>query len=339
MRIFRRRILICLDNCSVKVFSFYDGDDTGVVEPHPQEKDRRMKIGLVQTRPVKGDVAANVADAQHWASVAVKQGVGLLVFPELSMTGYEPSLARELAMTMEDERFAGLQRVSDRYGMLIGVGVPILEGAALDDGGTVSAGEGAAGGGVQGGGLRRGALRGDDMRGGDMRAGDMRAGDVRSGEGMPGGGVQIGMVIFRPDESRLVYAKQYLHDDEVPFFVPGREQLFLSFTDHKIAFAICYELSVPEHSANAYSHRADIYLASAAKTKAGMEKTMGILSGIACTYSMTVLLANAVGDSEDGVCAGGSAVVNNKGEVLGALGEDEEGMLIYDTATGALNSI
>jgi predicted amidohydrolase len=257
-----------------------------------------MKIGLVQTRPVKGDVAANVADAQHWASVAVKQGVGLLVFPELSMTGYEPSLARELAMTMEDERFAGLQRVSDRYGMLIGVGAPILEGAALGDGGTVSAGEGAA-----------------------------------------GGGVQIGMVIFRPDESRLVYAKQYLHDDEVPFFVPGREQLFLSFTDHKIAFAICYELSVPEHSANAYSHRADIYLASAAKTKAGMEKTMGILSGIACTYSMTVLLANAVGDSEDGVCAGGSAVVNNKGEVLGALGEDEEGMLIYDTATGVLNSI
>jgi predicted amidohydrolase len=184
-------------------------------------------------------------------------------------------------MTAADERFAGLQRVSDRYGMWIGVGAPIVEGE----------------------------------------------------------GVQIGVVIFRPDEPRLVYAKQYLHEDEVPFFVPGKEQLFLSLDGRKIALAICYELSVPEHSANAYSHRADIYLVSVAKTKAGMEKAMGILSGIACTYSMTVLLVNAVGPCEDGICAGGSAAVNNKGEVLGTLGEDEEGMLIYDTATGVLNSI
>ena len=231
---------------------------------------------MVQTRPVKGDIAANLADHQQWANLAVERAVDLLVFPELSITGYEPSLAGALAMTAEDERFAGLQRMSDRYGIFLGVGAPI-----------------------------------------------------RVEEG-----VQIGMVIFQPDGVRLVYAKQYLHADEVAYFVPGKEQLFLSLDDHKIAPAICYELSVPEHSVNAYSNRADIYLASVAKTAEGVEKAIGTLSGIACTYSMTVLLANSIGLCEDGMCAGGSVVINDKGEVIAELFDDEEAMLIYDTGTG-----
>jgi len=235
-----------------------------------------MKIGVVQTKPVRGNIAENLADHQQWASLAVERGVDLLVFPELSITGYEPELAEKLATTAEDERFAGLQRMSDRYGIFLAVGAPIR---------------------------------------------------VKEG-------VEIGMVIFRPDEPRLVYAKQYLHADELPYFVPGKEQLFLSLDDHKIALVICYELSVPEHAVNAYSNRADIYLVSVAKTAAGMEKAIEVLEGIACTYSMTVLLANSVGESGDGVCAGGSFVMNNKGEVLAELFQEEEGLLVYDTVTG-----
>jgi len=234
-----------------------------------------MKIGIVQTRPVPGDVAANLAHHQRWAGLAVERGVDLLVFPELSITGYEPSLAGELAMTKDDIRLEGLQRMSDRYGMYVGIGAPI-----------------------------------------------------RAEEG-----VMIGMVILRPDEERMLYAKQYLHADEQPFFVPGKEQVFLSLDDNKIALSICYELSVPEHSVNAYSHRANIYLSSVAKSAAGVEKALEILTGIACTYSMTVLMANAVGDCADGLCAGGSMVVNDEGEVLAVLDEAEEGMLIYDTVT------
>lgn len=234
-----------------------------------------MKIGIVQTRPVKGDVGANLADHQRWAGLAVEKGVDLLVFPELSITGYEPSLAGELAMTKEDPRFEGLQRISDRYGIYLGIGAPV---------------------------------RGEE-------------------------GVMIGMVILRPDRERLLYAKQYLHSDEEPFFVPGKEQVFLSLDDHKIAFVICYELSVPEHSVNAYSHRANIYLVSVAKTAAGLEKAAETLAGIACTYSMTVLMANSVGECADGLCAGGSMVLDDQGEALAVLDDQEEGMLIYDTAS------
>jgi predicted amidohydrolase len=221
-------------------------------------------------------VAANLADHQQWASAAVEGGVDLLVFPELSLTGYEPLLAKGLATIPEDERFAGLQRMSDRYGMYICAGAPIKREE----------------------------------------------------------GVLIGMIIFRPDDSRLLYAKQYLHADELPYFVPGKEQVFLSLDDHKIALAICYELGVPDHSANAYSHRATVYLASVAKTAEGVEKAMDILSGIACTYSMTVLMVNAVGPCEDGICGGGSAVISDKGDLLAALDDVEGGMLIYDTVTG-----
>lgn len=234
-----------------------------------------MKIGIVQTRPVKGDVAANLAVHQRWAGVAVQRGVDLLVFPELSVTGYEPLLAGELALTKDDPRFAGLQRMSDRYGVYLGIGAP---------------------------------LRAEE-------------------------GVMIGMVILRPDQERLVYAKQYLHADEESFFVPGKEQVFLSLDDNKIALSICYELSVPEHSVNAYSNRTNIYLASVAKTAAGVEKATETLTGIACTYSMTVLMANAVGECGDGLCAGGSMVINDLGEVLARLEEEEEGMLVYDTVS------
>jgi predicted amidohydrolase len=234
-----------------------------------------MKIGIVQTRPVKGDIAANLADHQRWVGLAVERGVGLLVFPELSITGYEPTLAGELATTKDDARFDLLQRLSDKYGIFIGVGAPI------------------------------------------------------KGET----GVMIGMIILRPDEARLVYAKQYLHADEEPFFIPGKEQVFLSLDDNKIALALCYELSVPEHSVNAYSHRSNIYLASVAKTAAGMEKAIDILSGIACTYSMTVFAVNCVGVCDGAECGGGSAVIDDLGEVLVTLNDREEGMLIYDTAT------
>src|SRR5882757_2827251 len=175
-----------------------------------------MKIAVVQSRPVKGDVEANLSDHQRWIDQAIERGVDLLVFPELSLTGYEPGLAKQLATTADDGRLDGLQRMADKYGIVICAGMPI---------------------------------RGES-------------------------GVLIGMIIFRADTPRQVYAKQYLHADELPFFTAGSEQVFLSLDDNKIALSLCYELSVAEHSVNAYSNRANIYLSSVAKTAEGVEKAL-----------------------------------------------------------------
>lgn len=83
-----------------------------------------MKICIVQTRPVKGDVPHNLAVHKDFIDTAVSNGADVVIFPELSLTGYEPSLAKELATHQEDGRFAEFQTVSDTSAITIGVGMP-----------------------------------------------------------------------------------------------------------------------------------------------------------------------------------------------------------------------
>jgi predicted amidohydrolase len=49
---------------------------------------RSVTIRVVQHRPVLGDLAANLADHRVRARAAAEDGVGLVLFPELSLTGY-----------------------------------------------------------------------------------------------------------------------------------------------------------------------------------------------------------------------------------------------------------
>lgn len=77
-----------------------------------------------------GDIDENVRRHAACAERAAGLGVGLLVFPELSLTGYEPALAAGLAMTLEDGRLGTLQGLSDSHGLWMVVGAPLKgEGA------------------------------------------------------------------------------------------------------------------------------------------------------------------------------------------------------------------
>lgn len=84
-----------------------------------------MKICVAQTKPAKGDVHANIDNHRGFIEAAISYGTGMIVFPELSLTGYEPTLAKELATTKNDERFKGLQDLSDLKNIIIGAGMPI----------------------------------------------------------------------------------------------------------------------------------------------------------------------------------------------------------------------
>ena len=71
----------------------------------------RVTVGLAQMAPKLGDLRSNLD--QHLALVeqARAQGVDLLVFPELSLTGYQVmDLVPELAMraSSEDATFRAL---------------------------------------------------------------------------------------------------------------------------------------------------------------------------------------------------------------------------------------
>src|SRR5690348_13583790 len=84
-----------------------------------------MKICVAQVAPVRGDINANIAAAQKWIDRAVGLGANLIIFPELSLTGYEPGLAKELVTTLNDPRFDVFQFISDNAGITIGVGAPL----------------------------------------------------------------------------------------------------------------------------------------------------------------------------------------------------------------------
>lgn len=83
-----------------------------------------MKIALVQTAPVKGDVTANLRDHVLWVHRASDMGAAWVFFPELSITGYEPLLARELAMEVDSVQLQEMQAVCNQRGIGIGAGLP-----------------------------------------------------------------------------------------------------------------------------------------------------------------------------------------------------------------------
>jgi len=88
-------------------------------------------LAVAQTAPRRGDVAANLAEHLALLELAATEGVGVLVFPELSLTGYELDLAEELAFLEEDPRIEPLRSAVDSTGVRLVVGAPIRLGASL----------------------------------------------------------------------------------------------------------------------------------------------------------------------------------------------------------------
>ena len=65
-----------------------------------------MKICVAQTRPVKGNIQANIENHKKIISFALSHEADTIIFPELSLTGYEPGLSKELAIDPAMQKFA-----------------------------------------------------------------------------------------------------------------------------------------------------------------------------------------------------------------------------------------
>jgi predicted amidohydrolase len=82
-------------------------------------------IAAAQSISIAGDLAANIAWHQRFMLAAAEQGVQLLVFPELSLTGYERGLAAELAIAPEDAVLQPLRDFAQEVVVTTVVGMPI----------------------------------------------------------------------------------------------------------------------------------------------------------------------------------------------------------------------
>ncbi len=241
-----------------------------------RDRNLSMRICIGQTNPIKGDIEKNIDQHKRFLEIAVHENADIMIFPELSLTGYEPKLAKILATTQDDTRLDVFQEISDLNKIVIGVGLPTKEN--------------------------------DDTF--------------------------ISMVIFQSNKERFTYSKQYLYPTEIDVFTSGQKQIYLNFEGgNVVAPAICYELSIPEHSETAHKNHANIYIASVLNSINGIKDDIKKLSEIAKEFKMTVFMANYIGQSGGYECAGKTSIWNEEGKLVGQLNDKNEGLLIFDTET------
>lgn len=236
-----------------------------------------MKLCAVQLASLKGDLPGNLQRHLVCIEQAAALGAELVVFPELSLTGYEPSVARQAALPVTSPRLDPLQAACDRLGITVAVGLPL----PTPD------------------------------------------------------GIRIGMPIFCPEAPRQAYAKQRLHDDELPYFTPGHQALLLEVGEHRVAPAICYESMFLAHAAVARERGADLYLVSVAKTAKGIREGYAHYPEVARELGMPVLMANCVGPADTFIGAGGSAAWDSQGHLLASLDAHSEGLIVLDTRSAS----
>ena len=84
-----------------------------------------MKVAAAQCASIPGDIVANVRGHVAVVERAASLGADVVVFPELSLIGYEPAVAAATATAPDDARLAPLQVASDRFGLHVAVGLPL----------------------------------------------------------------------------------------------------------------------------------------------------------------------------------------------------------------------
>lgn len=84
-----------------------------------------------QSSSVRGDIVGNVKGHLRLIERAAMHRANLVVFPELSLTGYERDLAKSHNLKPTDPRLESFQELADKYSMHILVGAPYQDGKKI----------------------------------------------------------------------------------------------------------------------------------------------------------------------------------------------------------------
>lgn len=85
-----------------------------------------IRIAVAQFNPISGDVESNINKHIALIKLAINENVDVIIFPELSLTGYELYLSKKLGFDQKDKRLSVFQNLSDKYKIIIIIGAPIL---------------------------------------------------------------------------------------------------------------------------------------------------------------------------------------------------------------------
>lgn len=231
-----------------------------------------MKVAIAQIVVEKGNLPHNLAKHLYCCQLAANEKADLVVFPELSLTGYEPELAQALAVELTDPVWETLKHSARKNQLVISVGMPLKTA----------------------------------------------------------NGIQIGAVQAWPDGTLHPYAKQNLYTGEDQFFVPGTHDHQFTLQGEKISMAICADISDPQIPLRAHRQGATIFLAPVMVSKKGLTHDRTLLQQYAQQYQLLTVMANYGGQTGGYDCGGYSSVWSEKGELIGELAHDREGMLLLE---------
>ncbi|GAB3274749.1 carbon-nitrogen hydrolase family protein [Kineosporia babensis] len=227
-----------------------------------------LTVAAVQSVPVTGDVVENLARAEYL--LAQVPEADLVVFPELSLTGYDLDLLKNDPRAWfrpGDERLDPIREAVAARGACVVLGAPV-----------------------------------------EVKGRRHIASLVLTGIG--------------PD---VVAPKTYLHGAENDLVEPGAGPVVLAVADWKIALAVCFDTSVPEHAGAAGTAGAQVYVASVLYTAGEERKMADRMAARARDNGMWSVAANLGGHPVGERSSGGTGVWAPDGTLrAGATGRDEE---------------
>lgn len=83
-----------------------------------------MRIAVSQMHSLLSQIEENIARHVAFIQIAMNHLSDFIFFPELSLSGYVTSQAREIAILPEDHRLCVFQEISDQHQISISLGIP-----------------------------------------------------------------------------------------------------------------------------------------------------------------------------------------------------------------------
>ena len=270
-----------------------------------------LRIALCQLNLVVGDLAGNVAVLQSRIREARERQADIVLFPELSISGYPPEDLLLKTSFVRDAAAALGEVAAGVTGIVACVGAP------------------------------------DDVAPTTCTASLQEAGPVPATITPPGTALYNGAAVLADGRVAAVYRKHHLPNyavfDERRYFTPGSEAVVIELDGQRLGITICEDIWLPGGPAewSVLQGGAEIVLnLSASPYHQGKGRERERLFAARCRDQRCFLaFCNAVGGQDELVFDGHSLVIGPDGAILARGAPFEEDMLIVDLDPAAAHEL